>query len=366
MYYRYNEGIVSEDSSEKDNDINEEEAPEEQVYEASDEFTQEEEMAIQDIFEQPIFDDDLDSKINDISEEFKRGYKLYNFRRPDKFSKEHLRALQDIHRDFARQVAMSFTTYLRMDVEMDIISVDQLTYDEFVCSMPPHIQNGIFKLNPLEGEVSLGLSPEVLTVVLDRMLGGDGSNTDFNRELTSIEEALTKKIVERFIAVLEESWNSVIHVKAEFTGLDNGYHVVHIATSGEIVALISFEIRIGQKNFGLVNICFPYPVLETVLPKLTPQYIYQQTNVQSNEIGRTEILNKINTADVDLSVQLGTTKILIDEVLDLKKGDIIKLDQNISEQLIVLVNGKKKFIANPGLIENKVCVKIVDKYIKKK
>lgn len=331
-------------------------------------LSEQEAQGMQDIFEQPNFEDDADSKANEISEEFKRGYKLYNFRRPDKFSKEHLRALQDIHRDYARNLAMSLTAYLRMDVEIDVISVDQLTYDEFVCSMPSRIKNGVFKLNPLVGEISLGLSPEVLNVILDRMLGGDGSNPDFSRELTSIEEALTKKVVERFIGTLEESWTSIIHVKAEFSSLDNGgYNVVPIATSGEIIALITFEIRMGQKNFGLVNLCFPYPVLETVLPKLTPQYIFHSTtSTPSNEFGRNEILTKIGLADMNLSVQLGTTNILIDEILDLKEGDIIKLDQNISDELIVLINGKKKFIANPGLIENKLAVKIAGKYAKRK
>ena len=301
----------------------------------------------------------------DISEEFKRGYKLYNFRRPDKFSKEHLRALQDIHRDFARQLALALTTYLRMDVEMDIISVDQLTYDEFVCSMPQHFQNGIFKLNPLTGEISLGLSPEVLMVILDRMLGGDGSNNDTTRDLTQIEEALTKKIIEKIIKTLESAWCSVLPVKAEFTSLDNGYHSVPITTSGEIVALISFEIRLGAKNFGLINLCFPYPVLETVLQKLTPQYIFQHTNVVSNEIGRNEILSKINQSELDLSVILGTTNILISDVVELKCGDVIKLDQKIDEKLLVLVNKKKKFEAIPGKKENRVCVKITNRYTPK-
>ena len=303
--------------------------------------------------------------IEDISEEFKKGYKLYNFRRPDKFSKEHLRALQDIHRDFVRQLALTLTTYLRMDVEMDIISVDQLTYDEFVCSMPPHFQNGIFKLNPLSGEISLGLSSEVLTVILDRMLGGDGSNHDFNRDLTQIEEALTKKIIEKIIKTLENSWCSVLPVKAEFTSLDNGYHVVPITTSGEIVALISFEIRLGSKNFGLINLCFPYPVLETVLQKLTPQYIFQHTNVVSNEIGRNEILNKIYPANIDLSVVLGTAKVLINDVLELKEGDVIKLDQKIDEKLYVLIDNKKKFEAMPGRKDGRICVKIADRYVPK-
>ena len=303
--------------------------------------------------------------IEEISEEFKKGYKLYNFRRPDKFSKEHLRALQDIHRDFVRQLALTLTAYLRMDVEMDIISVDQLTYDEFVCSMPAHVQNGIFKLNPLSGEISLGLSSEVLTVILDRMLGGDGSNHDYNRDLTQIEEALTKKIIEKIIKTLENSWCSVLPVKAEFTSLDNGYHVVPITTSGEIVALISFEIRLGSKNFGLINLCFPYPVLETVLQKLTPQYIFQHTNVVSNEIGRNEILNKINPAPLDLSVILGTANVLINDVLELKEGDVIKLDQKIDEKLYVLINNKKKFEAMPGKKDGRICIKIADRYIPK-
>lgn len=299
---------------------------------------------------------------SDISEEFKRGYKLYNFRRPDKFSKEHLRALQDIHRNFVRQISMSLGTYLRMDIEMDIISVDQLTYDEFVCSMPLHMQNGVFKLSPLSGEISLGLSSEVLAVMLDRMLGGDGSNADYTRELTQIEEALTKKIIEKIIKNLEASWSSVLPVRAEFTSLDNGYHTVPIATSGEIVALISFEIRLGAKNFGLINICFPYPVLETVLAKLTPQYIYQHANIISNDIGRNEILTKIEGAELDLTVTLGTTNILINDIIELKKDDIIKLDRSIDEPLTVEINGLKKFTAYPGTINNKVCIKIADRY----
>jgi len=306
------------------------------------------------------FDDELDD--SDISEEFRRGYKLYNFRRPDKFSKEHLRGLQDIHRNFVKQISPSLGAYLRMEVEMDIISVDQLTYDEFICSMPVHIQNGIFKLSPLSGEISLGLSSEILAVMLDRMLGGDGTNTDYIRELTQIEEALTKKIIEKIIKNLENSWGGVLPVRAEFTALDSGYHAMPIATSGEIVALISFEIRLGTKNFGLVNICFPYPVLETVLPKLTPQYIFQHTNVISNEIGRSEILTKIENAELNVGVTLGTTTVSINDIIELKKDDIIKLDRGIDEPLVMDINGKNKFLAYPGIMNNHVCVKIADRY----
>ena len=139
-----------------------------------------------------IEEESLDSE-ESVSNKFKRGCKLYNFRRPDKFSKEHLKALQDIHRDFVRHLATILTGYLRMEVEIDVISVDQLTYEEYICSMPSHVQNMIFKLNPLSGEISMGMSPEVLAVVLDRMLGGSGTINDHNKELTQIEELLTIK-----------------------------------------------------------------------------------------------------------------------------------------------------------------------------
>ncbi len=300
-----------------------------------------------------------------MSDEFKKGCKLYNFRRPDKFSKEHLKALQDIHRDFVRHLATVLGGYLRMEVEIDVISVDQLTYEEYICSMPPHVQNMIFKLNPLSGEISMGMSPEVLGVVLDRMLGGSGAINDRGKELTQIEELLTIKFVEKIIKVLEESWGTILPVKSEFVTLTNGYHSVPITTSGEIVTLISFEVRLGQKNFGLMNICFPYPVLETALPKLTPQYIYQHANVVANEIGKNETLERIKSAQLDLEVLLGSAQLEINDVLDLKVNDVIKLDRKLDSELVACVNKKKKFFVVPGIIQNKVCVKVVQQYNKK-
>ena len=297
-----------------------------------------------------------------LSSDFKKNCKLYNFRRPDKFSKEHLKALQDIHRDFVRHLATILTGYLRMEVEIDVISVDQLTYEEYICSVPSHVQNTIFKLNPLSGEISLGMSPEVLAVVLDRMLGGAGVINDNNKELTQIEELLTTKFVEKIIKILEEAWETIIPVKAEFVTLANGYHSVPITTSGEIVTLISFEVRLGQKNFGLMNICFPYPVLETILPKLTPQYIYQHASVVSNEIGRNETLERIKNAEVELKVILGDAKVEINDILELKVDDVIKLNQKLDKELVACINDKKKFFVTPGSLSNKICVKIAQQY----
>ena len=295
-------------------------------------------------------------------DEYKKGYKLYNFRRPDKFSKEHLRALQDVHREFSRQLSLVLTAYLRMRIEIEVVSTDQLTYDEFIRSMPSPMTIGIFELNPLPGQILLGISFEILSCIVDRMLGGLGLSEYKQRELTDIEEALAKKVIERIVKNLESSWSNIIPVQGNVVGLDNNYQMVQVASTGEIVALITFEIQVAGKYFGLMSLCFPYPVLETVLANLSTQHIFQTKGIIATTEERQKMIQKLNTSNVDLSVILGTTDILLEEFLDLKEGDIIKLDTKTTDDLIVKVNGEKKYFARPGTVEENVSVKITHQY----
>lgn len=312
---------------------------------------------------EPSTDDVYNPYANDNSEDdYKKGYKLYNFRRPDKFSKDHLRALQDVHREFSRQISLVLTAYLRMHIEIDVVSTDQLTYDEFMRSMPSPITIGIFELNPLPGQILLGISFEVLSCIVDRMLGGVGLSENRQRELTDIEEALAKKVIERTVKTLEGAWSSIIPVQAEVVGLDNSYQMIQVATAGEIVALITFEVQIAGKYFGLISLCFPYPVLETVLSHLSTQHIFQTKGIVATTEERQKMIQKLNTSKVDLSVLFGSCSITLADFLDVKEGDIIKLENKTSEDLVVKVNEEKKFFARPGTLKNSICVKITDKY----
>lgn len=295
-------------------------------------------------------------------EDYKKGYKLYNFRRPDKFSKDHLRALQDVHREFSRQISLVLTAYLRMHIEIDVVSTDQLTYDEFMRSMPSPITIGIFELNPLPGQILLGVSFEVLSCIVDRMLGGVGLSENRQRELTDIEEALAKKVIERTVKTLESAWSNIIPVQAEVVGLDNSYQMIQVATSGEIVALITFEVQIAGKYFGLISLCFPYPVLENVLAHLSTQHIFQTKGIVATTEERQKMIQKLNTSKVDLSVIYGACDLSLSEFLDIKEGDIIKLDNKTNEDLVVKVNEEKKFFARPGTLKNNICIKITDRY----
>ena len=174
--------------------------------------------------------------MQDIDEDYTdpehKSYKLYNFRRPDKFSKDNLRALRDIHREFSKAVSLVLSGYLRMRVEIEIVSVDQLTYEEFVRSMPSPISVGVFEFEPLSGQVLLGISFEVISCIVNRMLGGVGAIDTQTRELTDIEKALAKKVINIIIKSLEDSWNAIIPVSGKFISLDDNYQSIQVATAG--------------------------------------------------------------------------------------------------------------------------------------
>lgn len=302
----------------------------------------------------------------DIDDEFSdsehKSYKLYNFRRPDKFSKDNLRALRDIHREFSKAISLVLSGYLRMRVEIEIVSVDQLTYEEFVRSMPSPISVGVFEFEPLSGQILLGISFEVISCIVNRMLGGVGSIDTQTRELTDIEKALAKKVINIIIKQLEDSWNAIIPVSEKFISLDDNYQSIQVATAGEIVALLTFEVQIQGKHFGLFSICFPYPVLETVLGHLSTQHIFQTKGLVASNDERLKMISKINTSNVDVRVQFGQCSITLDDFLQLSEGDILKLDNRVQDDLIVKINGEKKFFARPGTLKDKICVKITDVY----
>ena len=297
----------------------------------------------------------------DESEEHK-SYKLYNFRRPDKFSKDNLRALRDIHREFSKAISLILSGYLRMRVEIEIVSVDQLTYEEFVRSMPSPISVGVFEFEPLSGQILLGISFEVISCIVNRMLGGIGSIDPQSRELTDIEKALAKKVINIIIKSLEDSWNTIVPVTGKFISLDDNYQSIQVATAGEIVALLTFEVQISGKHFGLFSICFPYPVLETVLTHLSTQHIFQTKGLVATNDERMKMISKLNLSLADVRVQFGTCNITLDDFMQLSEGDIIKLDNKIQDDLIVKINGEKKFFARPGTLKNQICVKITDVY----
>lgn len=303
----------------------------------------------------------FDPVVADSFDEERKGYKLYNFRRPDKFSKDHLKALQDIHKEFSRQLALVLSAYLRLNIKVEVVSVDQLTYDEFSRSLPNPVTIGVLELNPLPGQILLGISHEIVSSIVDRMLGGMGNSETKARDLTDIEEALAKKVLDKIIRTLEKAWKNIFPVRGLVVGIDSNSILNQLASPGEVVALITLEIQIGSHYSGLLSLCFPYPVLETVIDQLSTQQIYQTKGKVSSMEDKQKILNKLGNTFVKINVILGNTDITVGEFIDLKRGDVIRLENSVSENLLVKVNNIPKFMGRPGIKKNKVSISIVDK-----
>jgi flagellar motor switch protein FliM len=290
----------------------------------------------------------------------KRNFKLYNFRRPDKFSKDHLKALQTIHEAFARQLSMILTAYLRMHLEVNVVSVDQLTYDEFVRSMPSPVTVTIAEMVPLPGQALLGFSQEICTSMIDRMLGGPGQSESKPRELTDIEQSLMRRVIDRAVDCLEEAWHSFVSVAINQVGMEDSYTMIQEASPGEIVALITFEVVLSQKDSGLMNFCIPYPVLESVMGQLSAQRIFNRHQDDSMEQENEKILQKLHYAKVPVEVFLSGTQLSVQELLDLSEGDVIRLDRLATQDMLVNINHKPKFYGRPGKVKNKLAIYVTD------
>lgn len=288
----------------------------------------------------------------------KRNYKLYNFRRPDKFSKDHLRALQSIHENFARQLGLTLTAYLRMTVEIDVVSVDQLTYDEFVRSMPSPMTVAIMEFDPLPNQMLFGVGFEVTSSIIDRMLGGSGDSEPKARELTDIEQSLINRVIDRATYSLEEAWRTMMNVSASVVGIEESYTLIQVATPGEIVALVTFEVNIGNKNSGLLSLCIPYPVLEGVIGQLSAQHFFHRAQEHTADSEQDKILDKLRNAKMPLQVYLGGTTIHVGDLIELSVGDVLKLDREASNDLLVCVNSRPKFYCRPGTLKENLAIHI--------
>lgn len=288
------------------------------------------------------------------------NYKLYNFRRPDKFSKDHLRALQSIHENFCRHLGLLLTGYLRCSVELEVVSVDQLTYEEFVRSMPSPMTIGILEMQPLPGQVLLGFGYEVTSGIIDRMLGGSGRSDLKPRELTDIEQSLIRRVIDRTLTSLDEAWQSMMDINFMMVGMEESYALIQVVTPGEIVALVTFEITVGKQDSGLISFCIPYPVVEEVIEQLSAQRIFHGKKGEATAEGQDKVLRKLNFAKIPVEVHLGGTEITVREMMELNVGDVVRLDRRSEENLLMCVNQRPKFYCRPGTRHNNLAVYVTE------
>ncbi|HLV31794.1 MAG TPA: flagellar motor switch protein FliM, partial [Chitinispirillaceae bacterium] len=290
------------------------------------------------------------------SSDVDKSLSLYDFRRPDRVSKDQMRTLQNLHDGYARQFSTTLTNFLRTFVEIELVSVDQLTYSEFVMSISNPSCIYVFKMEPLEGTAIIEINPSLVFFIIDRLFGGQGRPSEQNRELTLIEQNVIIRIVERGLNDLKDVWEHIGIFSPKIEAYETNPQFVQIAPPGETVILISLEVRM-QNASGLMSICFPYMLLEGVINNLSGEnWISSQSSATSET--REILENELQDIELSLSTVIGKTALTIRDLLQLQKGDVLCLDKLYDSDLLVQIDGKTKMAGRSGLVGRKKAVKI--------
>lgn len=281
----------------------------------------------------------------------------YDFKIPNKFAKDQLRTLQMIHENFARLLQTYLSGYLRALVQVEVISVDQLTYYEFSNSMPNPSTLGIVDFLPLNGSILVEINPNVTFAMIERVLGGTGHIYERNRGFTEIELTLIEKIIGQILNLLKDPWKNVIELKPRLKNIETNTQFAQIISPNETIALITLNVNIGSIE-GMMHICMPHMVIEPIISKLSTKFWFSgvSKDISSSDIKYIE--RKIETTVLPVNVILGRCNLTVKDIINLQKGDVILLNKSVNDYMEILVGNKLKFYGVPGVRKNKVAVKV--------
>jgi len=283
--------------------------------------------------------------------------KNHDFRKPNKFAKDHLRTLEIIHENYARLVSNFLSGYLRTLAQIDVISVEELTYYEFNNSISNPAVLGIVDFTPLSGSVVMEMAPNVVFTIIDRILGGKGSTGQKIRDYTEIELAIVERIITQLLNLMREPWENVTQIKPRLEKIETNAQFAQVISPNEMTALVTLGVKICDSE-GMINICIPYPVVESVIPKLSTKFWFSMREKVLTEESRHLLEQKIEHTRIPLRAVLGTAILNLGEVVELQVGDVVQLDTNLNEDLKVYVGEIYKFNARPGVRKNRVSIKI--------
>ncbi len=298
---------------------------------------------------------------NDAGEVEEKQVKDYDFARPSKFSKEHLRTLVFIFEHYARLLSTNLPVYLRKNVQVEVMHSEAATYQEFSNSLSNPVLLGVVNFAPLEGNVILELATGLGYAIVDRMLGGGGKPLDKNREFTEIELTIIERIMVVCTNLLVEPWKSVQQLEPMLERIETNSQFAQFVTPNEMTSIITMSIKIGDAE-GLMNICIPYAVLEPVIDKVNTKYWYSTSTEIEDGSYREYLEESLQRAKIPVRAIMGRSAISVNDFIHLQPGDIIKINTRIEDELDVYVGNIKKFSAIPGAYEDSYAVKIKSIY----
>lgn len=289
------------------------------------------------------------------NDEEKHKVKLYDFRSPQKFSKEHIRTLELVHDNYARIISNYLTGQTRQNVKVKIETVEQITYEEFIHSVQNPTIITVFKMPPLAGNIIFETNPQFSLQVIDILLGGNGDRKVEAKEFSDIDKNIMRQITSGMISNLKLAWESILEVE----GIETNPAINQTLAPNDPVALITFSVEMNKRS-TFINMCIPYLSIEKILDKLVVQYSFKNDDESLKAESREKIEEGIHKVDVDVIAELGKTSLTVEDFLKLNIGDVIKLDTRSSSPVKVYVGNEECYCAKPGISGKNMGVMILD------
>lgn len=304
---------------------------------------------------QALSSGELDAE--EIKDSDEKQVKNYDFARPAKFSKEHLRTLEIIFEHYGRLLSNNLPVYLRKTIQVEVMNSEAVSYSEFSNALSNPVLLGIINFAPLKGNIILEIASNLGYAMVDRMLGGAGEPLDKTREFSEIELLIIERILTVCVNLLREPWENVVDIHPRLERIETNSQFAQIISPSEMIAIVTINIKVGDVE-GLMNICLPYLTLEDVMDKLNTKYWYSTMQDRDEQQYMDAIESLISKASIPIKAVLGTSSISISDFSTLQPGDIIRLDTKVDDELDVFVGNIKKFTALPGASGDKYAVRV--------
>lgn len=295
--------------------------------------------------------------VEQMQESDAKKVKNYDFNRPTKFSKEHLRTLEIIFEHYGRLISTNLSVYLRKNVQVAVASSETNTFSEFSNALSSPVILGIVNFLPLNGSIIIDLATNLGYAMLDRMLGGSGFPLEKNRDFSEIEQTIIQKILVMFTQLLREPWRNVIDIAPVLSKLETNSQFAQVIAPNDMVAIVTLNMKIGDVE-GFMNICLPFFTLEDVMDKLNTKFWYSTMQENHDENYEMYIESMIRKVDVPIRAVLGKSSISVSDFMNLQVGDCIRLDSKVDDDMNVYVGNIKKFTALPGTEKDSYAVRI--------
>ncbi|WP_208560883.1 flagellar motor switch protein FliM [Marinilactibacillus kalidii] len=287
--------------------------------------------------------------------------KPYDFRRPVRLSKEYLSTITMVFEDFAKIAVNLLSTQLRKPVDIKIAAIEQVSFDEFVHSVPSFTMMGIYQSKPLSGMQIIEINPHFSLQMIELLCGYNVvSEDDFPSDkdsFTDIERAILEDVTKVFIRSFETAWKDIVELTVSLENTETNPQLLQTMSPNEPVLLVTFSVTLDdQKTF--INMCVPYIFFEDILDKLSfRNWFHSGKEFDASERG--QMTKNLDQVPLNLEVLLGESNMKISDFLGMEEGDIIQLNEKTSKPLTMYVEDKPYYKVKPGIVENKLAVEVM-------